>query len=482
VTGGRRAAVGATWMYGAQVATITLQFGYAAVTSRTISPAGFGAYAVALSVTALVGLLSSGGLAQTSARLTLIERSVVRGLLSYGILLGLAGSAFLFLTASFWASLWGSPDSAILIRWLSVSTLIAPSLGLASGIVRRLGKFRELAIVTIAANILGMGIGVLTVLKWPGAASLLVSPILAQFFIFCGAFILNGRMLLGLGRLKSAAAEARFSFQIILTTMASYLTGNVGKWSASFGLGSAALGQWNRADVVAFVPFQQIQAALIQSVYPEFRHDRADGVRAREVWPDLLGIVAWAVFPITAGAAVILPHIIPVLFGQGWEVAASLAVPIAIAGGLQIIASLLSSGIEAIGRFRWIWAGQVLMMVASAAGAVGALTLHTLTPLMLSIVAVVVIQHCVQLFFAVRHGYVDFKKLMGHYFAAAATAVTFAIFLWLAAQAILVTEGNLWVVLGCLMAAILTLSLLWIFRLRLAPVKLAIKYGLLKRF
>jgi O-antigen/teichoic acid export membrane protein len=197
-----------------------------------------------------------------------------------------------------------------------------------------------------------MGIGVLTALEWPGAVSLVVSPILAQFFIFCGAFILNGRLLLGLGRLKSAATEARFSFQIILTTLASYLTGNVGKWSASFVLGPAALGQWNRADVVAFVPFQQIQVALVQAIYPEFRHDRANGVRAREVWPDLLGIVAWVVFPITAGAAVIIPHIIPLLFGEGWAVAASLAVPIAIAGGLQIIASLLSSGIEAIGRFR----------------------------------------------------------------------------------------------------------------------------------
>jgi O-antigen/teichoic acid export membrane protein len=205
-------------------------------------------------------------LAQTSARLSLIERSVVRGLLSYGILLGLAGSAFLFLTASFWASLWGSPDSAILIRWLSVSTLIAPSLGLASGIMRRLGKFRELAVVTIAANILGTGIGVLTVLEWPGPVSLIVSLILAQFFIFCGAFILNRRMLLGLGRLKSAAAAARFSYQIILTTMASYLTGNVGKWSASFGPGSAALGQWNRADDAVFVPFQQIQVALVQAI------------------------------------------------------------------------------------------------------------------------------------------------------------------------------------------------------------------------
>jgi hypothetical protein len=79
-------------------------------------------------------------------------------------------------------------------------------------------------------------------------------------------------------------------------------------------------------------------------------------------------------------------------------------------------------------------------------------------------------------------GYVDFKKLMGHYFAAALIAVTIAIFIWLAIQAILVSEGNLWVVLRYLMTAILALWFLWIFRLRLAPVKLAIKYGLLKRF
>jgi O-antigen/teichoic acid export membrane protein len=477
----RRVASGAAWMYGAQLATIALQFGYAAITSRTVNPAGFGAYAVALSATALVGLISNGGLAQTSARLTVVSREIVRSLLSYALLLGLAGSLFLFLTADLWANLWGSPFSAAPIRWLCISTFLAPALGLASGLVRRLGKFRNFAILTLVANVLGMSLGAIAVLHWRGASSLLVSPISTQILMIFGAFFLNGRILMGLAKLKSAKSEVKFSAQIILTTIASYLTGNVGAWSASFGIGPAALGQWNRADVVAFVPFQQIKSAIVQAVYPEFRHDREDGGRARDVWPDLLGIVAWTTFPIAAGAAVILPHLIPILFGPGWEVAAILSVPITLAGGLTTISGVLASGIEAVGRFRWIWSGQVALAVSSIVGAVGALSLHSLVPLMISTVAGTILQHAVQIVLANKYGYLRAKLLFTHYLGAAAASALIALATWIGIKMMELNDFGFVTITILALVIIGIAGLLWFLRSKLPPVKLAHKYGLLKR-
>ena len=54
----------------AQILTMALQLVYTGITSRAIEPAGFGTFAVALTVTALGGMLATSGLANAAARRT----------------------------------------------------------------------------------------------------------------------------------------------------------------------------------------------------------------------------------------------------------------------------------------------------------------------------------------------------------------------------------------------------------------------------
>jgi O-antigen/teichoic acid export membrane protein len=151
------------WGYGAQILTIVFQLAYAAVVSRLAGASEFGAYSVALSITALISLIANGGMSQAVARLMVVDKLVVGAMSSFALILGVIVAAITFATASFWASLWGTPSATETIQWLSVSALFSPMFSLLTGLARRTGQFSHLAMSTVVCNVIGMVGGILAV-------------------------------------------------------------------------------------------------------------------------------------------------------------------------------------------------------------------------------------------------------------------------------------------------------------------------------
>lgn len=467
----------AGWTYGAQLITIVLQFAYAAITSRAVDDSGFGAYAVALSIAAFATLLANGGLGQAVGRSITLNIEVLRGMLMYALIVGCGMSAVLLLSADWWAALWGTPSAAPLIRWLALSTLAAPTLGLLTGYLRRESRFKLLAQWTLVANVAGMSLGAVAVSLQRTPESLLISPIIAQWATVVLCLAASRGVFLRLRGIRNARLEIRYSWGIIAYSAAAYVTGNIGLWSLARFFGPALLGQWNRADVVAYVPFQQLQSALTRVIYPEFRHDRQGNQRAREVWSDALCLVSWIVFPAGAAVAALSPALIPILFGPGWLLAAQIATPLALIGAFQINLNVLGVAIESLGRFGWLWAGQVAALAATGVGAVLAVWLGEWWLVLVGVSASMVASHGVHLVLSWRAGYVRLGFVLRNYaMAGAVGAGCFGIVLlliWALRYPSLLSVG---VSAGALIGvAAATFS--W--RDRLPPLVLARKYGLL---
>lgn len=71
---------GAAWLLGGQVTVVLAQLFYAAFTGRLVSPAAFGAYAVAMSTAPLVLLLATAGIGNAAARAAELSEPQVRAL------------------------------------------------------------------------------------------------------------------------------------------------------------------------------------------------------------------------------------------------------------------------------------------------------------------------------------------------------------------------------------------------------------------
>jgi O-antigen/teichoic acid export membrane protein len=410
----RRLIGGATWYYSAQLLTILMQIRYASITSRVVEVGDFGSYGIALSVAGFFTLLANGGLSQAVARMKTLERTELAAVVGYAIFLGCLAAVLVFFSASFWATLWADENAVDLIRLLSVSALISPLLSVSTGIMRRLSSFRLLSIFTVLANALGMAVGLICVVLLKNSLSLLISAIAAQIILLVLALTAN-RHLIMLGWPDRKNEQFSFSWRVIVTSMLQYAVGNVVRVTVSRTLGAVAIGHWNRADVLSTLPFQQIQTAMIQVIYPEFRHDREGPKRAYTMWPDLLAVVAWVTVPAGVAGAVLLPHLLPVVLGPGWMTAAALTAPLALAGGIQPSSILLASAIEAIGHFRCIWVVNCLLLISQVGLAGYVIRSGSLYVALYGLLIVNALTQICYIFYATRIGYLSPLRLCRHY-------------------------------------------------------------------
>lgn len=472
---GRALLAGVSWMYASQIATVVVQMAYAAVTSRLIGPEGFASYAVALAVGALALLLANGGLGQSVGRMEVLDPESVRPLSAYSACLGLGGAATLYFTAPLWAGLWGNPGADGPLRVLSLAVLVAPMAGLAAGLLRRQGRFRFVALSVFICNTVGMAVGVAAVYLWRNAEALLVANIFAQLLTL-GVFVfMNMTLLFGVFRLTSSLDQLRFSWKLTAVSMVAYLNGNIGKLVVSNFLPRGALGHWNRADVVTTVPFMQVQNAIIQGIYAEFRHDVKNALRARVIWGDLLTLVGWLALPAAAVASVVIPKVTQMLFGPGWEQASALSGPLALVGGLQILTTVLASAVEALGKFQWMWATQLSLLIVYAAAAVWCVFTQEWYAIIAGLFVGQVVQHALHIFFCAREGYLAPLLLLRKY----AQIIAASIALWVLTQLGMMgfrASAPWWVLAVEVIAVLLACGLLWKLRSRLEPVRIALKY------
>jgi O-antigen/teichoic acid export membrane protein len=425
------------WTLGAQIATALIQFGYAAITSRLVPDTGFGAVAVAMSLLALVTLIAQGGLGQATARTPELHPGKLSFLVLVSIGLGIAAALLLVVLARPWAGLWDAPESVNPARLIGVTAFLAPLSGLLLGVQRRLGGFRTLAVSMIATSVSGMAIGVVAVILAPGPMTLLVSPISASILLTIVSLIVTRRHWWARPDAAAAQADLAFAWRILGITMLAYLSLNTGKWSVSRWVGTDALGQWNRADVLTTVPIEQGTRALTQAVYPELRHDIGVQSRTRQAWTDYLLLTSWVCFPVAATLAGAAPFAIATLFGPGWALAASIAPLGAIQYGIYAVESALANALESVGLFRLrVWTA-IASFAVIAAGAATTKVTGLWAVALASMIAASILQHVLQVVFSARLGAINGGALAKGYLNSLAVSAV------LGGATALVSEGML---------------------------------------
>lgn len=418
---------GAAWIYGAQVISVIAQFAYAAVTSRLVDGNGFGAYAVALSASGFANLVAVGGIGQAVGRAVSLEKSILQALLSYAVIVGAIAGSITFACAPLWSVIWGAPTALHATQFAAISVAIAPAVGLGAGLLRRRGRFRGYALVSVLGNLAGMIVGAVCVYVWPGAVTLLVSAIFAQLVVLAYSLATGWPLLGGLRSPVHARAEISYSWRLMATSVVSFVNGNLIRLAVSRTLGVSSIGQWNRAEMVTSVPVQQLQTALAQAIYPEFRHHRDDPLVAKRVWTDMLIVVSWVVLPACALLAAISPKLIAFLFGPGWGGAQSIAPTLAILAAVQLLGTLLGHAIESLGRFAWIWTSTAAVFVVVVVVATFAAGGASLEFAVAGTLAALLARHIVQIVMLSRAGYLEPWRLVAHYVSASFMSVAVAI-------------------------------------------------------
>lgn len=413
VSGARKRILhGSIWLLGTQGAGFVLQFAYAAATARLVGVAEFGSYAIAIASVGIVNILSNAGIGQSVLRTDELSRREYRALASLSLCVGVFASGAVLLSAEPWSKLWGGGFEAVdPIRWLAISCFLAPFIGFTSAILRRDGMFKQIALSQLGSNFIGMVFGLLLVLEFRTASSLVGNLVITQILLVLYlAYRCQERALPGAVG-KSSFPHLAFSGQVTLTNMLYYLQQNLPKLAVSRFLGTELLGYWNRAEVLTAIPFQAVQVALLQTIYPEFRRFSHDSELARKKWTSML---VWsAVFSIPLGCllSAVVPTIVLVMYGEAWSEAGRIAALLALACSLLPTTTLLAAGLEAMAHFGAIYWSQIVCIVVELLLLVAVVSFRSALMAVISYVGSLALRHILQLISAGRLHLIDFGKL-----------------------------------------------------------------------
>lgn len=476
----RHAVHGAAWLLGGQVAVILVQLSYAALTSRLVSPGGFGAYAVAMSTGPLVLLLANAGIGSAAARASELSEPQVRALATVSLGFGAIAAVIIWLIAEPWSLLWGNPEAINPIRWSALGVFPAPYLGLLVGLSRRSGRFRQLSVTSIGAGLSGMAIGAAFVWHFRTATSLFTMSIataaITTLILASGA----GRAARP-GRLRFDVNEhLRFGAKVVAANGIGYLTGASPPLALSRGIGAAMLGSWNRAGVITAVPLEMIQNSLLQVIYPEFRHDIGTTERASGLWPDLLALAAWVMFPLGAVTAACAYFAVPVVMGPGWQTSASLAPWLAMAAVANVPVQILGQALEATGRFDGVWPARIAGLAIALASTVIAIVSHSVAVVIAGILVAPAVGHALQLRYVHRSAIFPVRLILHVYPRVMLVTIGAGLVTTLGLSVISVVEALAFKIVLGLGMLLVAGSILWLLRFRLPPIQIARRYGIFK--
>lgn len=474
----QRMASGSLTLLAGQVIVFLSQFAYVAATSRSMEANSFGVYAVSAVLVAVAGLITSGGVGQAVMRAPELPLGVARSMSLVSVVLGLVGALLVIALAPFWVHLWGVPEALHTVMASSGLVGLSPLVAFYSGLARREHRYRSIAMTSVISTLVGFIAGGLVVWLVRSPEALVVAPTLTAFVQVVGLVGLQRPFVAPGPFSRSSMSHLAFTGSVTVGNILSFVAGNIGKYGISAYLGVSALGYWNRAESVTTAPFQLVQRALVQAIYPEMRTVDGSQSTHRQKTTDVVLATAWIMMPLAALAAGAMPFVIPLLLGDGWGEAVPLVVILSIVAGVVSVASVFGSVLELRGRFRLIYSTQTVQIAAVVASIFVAVHLASATAVAVGLLAAQVIRHALQVAYS---GQILARRplLLGYLQVGFATAAAYLIATGLGGL-VFATDGVCGPVLGATLILVMGV-LLRVFWRVIPPAKLIGRYGVFTR-
>lgn len=455
-----------SWVWVAQIVTMALQLVYAGFTSRAIDPAGFGTFAVALTVTALGGMLANSGLANAAARRQADDVQGDRAIVTAALAVGLVIAGAFAITAPLWSRLWGNPEATTLIRILCIGLVAGSYANALAGVARRLGRMGIWTAATFASALVGMGVGGLVAFSTRAPWSLTVMPVTSSAILGLILLVAIRRRGLPTSQLANVGQDLVYGAKSLGSSLLTYVAYGLPTWSMSRWLGASTFGSWNRAVVVGQVPLESAARAVITVIFPRFRWDGRGGENVRRRWSSLLASTALVVLPLVALVIPAVPTLIRILLGPQWTEAGVMAQFILAATAVNVLNSLLGMALQASNNFRAVWLSQVAIIVVLTAASAALVALNTWIPLAVGYLIAAAVSHAVQARWATTARLLESGMILKWYLTTTALVMT----LWVVGWAIIAgAQSSTGVILLFALASGCTLGAMFLLRKRIEP-------------
>ena len=342
---------GLRWISMSRIATECLLVLSMVALARLISPAAFGAFAVALIVVELAISVPTEGVGSALVNRRELTREHLQAGTALALILALAMGAVTWLLAGVLVKPLCGAEAASLVRLASPLFLLAAVGTVPMALLRRRLDFRMIAIMEIASSaVRALGAVALAGLAGLGGSALvygsLAGTVVATAIAFAAAPAPLPRW-----RLRPAREIGDYGGPASLAAVAWAAFSNGDYLVIAARLGTAAAGQYWRAYTLAVGYQSKISIVMYTIAFPVLSRSANDedlfALRSRMV--RLLTVV---LFPLLTGLAITAPLVIPWLFGANWQPAVLPTQLLCAGGAATLVIDAVGTALMATGRPR----------------------------------------------------------------------------------------------------------------------------------
>lgn len=353
---------GALWLFIGNTGNQILGFLLGIILARILAPEDFGMILTIQIFTGLVGMVSGGGMGQALVRAKEATKADYNAVFTLQLAIGLAIYACFFAVAPWFADWYQTPLYADLLRVSALSFILRPFVNLPSNMLHREMRYKAKAMMQLInlllSNSLAIGMG----LSGYGVWSLTISGLICSAVSSLILMRVSGWRPSLTANLGRARELARYGMLASANDIVVYLQQQVSTFVLSRGAGPTAVGHYNKADSIAYLPQRFVTGSVYDVLFRALAKEQDNLDLSRYLYFRSITLVALYALPLYVGLYFVAEPLILLLYGSKWQAAAAPISVLVMAGPFMIVENLSGAVLAARNRLGKELVVQLLML------------------------------------------------------------------------------------------------------------------------
>lgn len=364
----QRAAKGIVWSVIEKWGRAAIWFIIFTMLSRLLTPEAFGLVALATAFTTFVEIFMNQGFSSAIIQRLELEEEHLDTAFWISVIMGTLMMICTIMISGLIASLFGEPQLALILIWLSISFLFTALSSTQMAILQRRLAFKSLAARSLIATLLGGIVGISMAFAGFGVWSL-VGQNLAMGLI--GVIVLwrasdwRPRF-----RVSKKHYKELFSFGISIlgNNMLRVLMQRSDNFLIGYFLGTTVLGYYTIGSQLLRVIMRLVTGITNSVAFPTFSRIQNKPEKLRRAFYNVTQYTSLLAFPVFIGLGTLAPELIPAFFGEKWGPSIPVMQVLALMGILQSVLFFNGSVMRASGKPSWEFGFMFLNALCSVIG------------------------------------------------------------------------------------------------------------------
>jgi len=330
-----------------------LSFIVFALLARLLDPDVFGLVALAGVFLAFMQIFLDQGFTEAIVQRHNLEPEHLETAFWTNIGIGLLLTVFGISAAGLIADLFSQPQLTPIIRWLSLSFLLAPLKSVQESIFRRNLDFKTLAVRSLVAVVVGGLVGVTMALMRFGVWSLVGQQLvysLVEVLVLWWTSDWRPGLNFSMRHFRELFS---FGINILGMRVLEFLYRRTDDLLIGYFLGSVALGYYTIAYKILLIMIQLLTSVTDQVAIPTFSRLQQEPEQMRHAFYKVTQLTSLISFPAYFGLAALAPEIVRVVFGEQWLPSIPVMQILAFMGLLHSVYWFNATVIIAMGKPFW---------------------------------------------------------------------------------------------------------------------------------